>query len=68
MEKILSIMDFEWEVILVGWIMYDKTILDDRESMNSLVALWCSYFNKSTLKSPRRKSFFFLWLVFLKVD
>ena len=48
LEKILSRIDFEWEVI----------ILDDRESRNSFVALCCSYFNISTLKSPRRKTVF----------
>ena len=44
-------------------------MLDDRESRNSLVALCCSYFNKSTLKVTKKEDSFLvvLWLVFLKV-
>ena len=48
----------EWEVILVGWTMWGKNILDDRESKNAFVALCCSFFNKSALKSSRRKTVF----------
>ena len=33
-------------------------MLDDRESRNPLVAVFWSYFNKSTLKSPRSKTVF----------
>ena len=58
LEKILSMSISEWEVILVGWRIWDKNILNDRESRNSFVALFCSYFNKSTLKSQRRKIVF----------
>ena len=54
MEKILSIIALEWEVILIQ----GKNILDDRESRNSLVALCCLYFNKLTLKSPRKETAF----------
>ena len=57
-KKILSMSISEWEVILVGWRLWDKNILSDRESRNSFVALFCSYFNKSTLKSQRRKIVF----------
>ena len=58
LEKILSMRVFEWDIILVCWAIWGKNILDDRESRNSFVALCCSYFNKSTLKSPRRKTVF----------
>ena len=35
--------------------------MDDRESRNSLVTLCCSYYNKPTLKSPRRQTVFHKW-------
>ena len=43
LEKILSIIVFELEVILVGW-MYGRNIDEARESKNSLVGEWFSYF------------------------
>ena len=43
LEKILSILVFELEVILVGW-MYGRKINEARESKNSLVGEWFSYF------------------------
>ena len=43
LEKILSIIVFELEVILVGW-MYGRNIDEARESKNSLVREWFSYF------------------------
>ena len=37
LEKILSIIVFEFEVTLVGWIMYGRNIYEPRESENLLV-------------------------------
>lgn len=48
LEKILSIMVFESEVTLAGWIMYGKNIDEARKSKNSLVGGCCSYFERST--------------------
>ena len=58
---------FEWEVILVGWTIWGKNILDDRELRNSFVALCCSYFNKSKLSLQEEKQFFVLLLICLIV-
>ena len=52
LEKILSIIVFELEVTLAGWIMHGRNIYEARESKNSLVGKCCSYFERSTLKSP----------------
>ena len=49
LEKILSIIVFELEVTLVGWIMYGRNIDEARESKNSLVGECYSYFERSTL-------------------
>ena len=49
LEKILSIIVFELEVTIVGWIMYGRNIDEAGESNNSLVGECCSYFEKSTL-------------------
>ena len=49
LETILSIIVFQLEVILVGWIMYGRNIDEARESKNSLVGECCSYFERSTL-------------------
>ena len=59
LEKILSIIGFELEVTLAGWIMYGKNIDEARESKNSLVGECCSYFERSKLKSPNRKTVYF---------
>ena len=49
LETILSIIVFQLEVTLVGWIMYGRNIDEARESKNSLVGERCSYFERSTL-------------------
>ena len=49
LETILSIIVFQLEVTLVGWIMYGRNIDEARESKNSLVGECCSYFERSTL-------------------
>ena len=53
--EILPVRVFEWEVILVGWTIWGKNILDDMESRNSFVALCLSYANKSRLKPPNQQ-------------
>ena len=58
LEKLLPMGAFQWEVILVGWTLWGKNILDGRKSRNLFVALCCSYFNKLTLTSSRRKTVF----------
>ena len=63
LEKILSIIVFELEVTLVGWIMYERNTDEARESKNSLAGECCSYFERSTLKSSNRKTVFFSLLV-----
>ena len=47
-EKILSIIVFELDVTLVGWIMYGRNIDEAWESKNSLVGECCWYFERST--------------------
>ena len=49
----------EWPVTLVGCKIYGKYIWEESESINSFVPACLSYFNKSTLKSPSRKTFLF---------
>ena len=49
LEKILSIIVFELEVTLVGWVIHGRNIDDTRESKNSLVKECCSHFKSSTL-------------------
>ena len=49
LEKILSIMVFELEVTLAGWIMYGRNIDEARKPKNSLVGECRSYFEKSAL-------------------
>ena len=49
LKKILSIIVFELEVTIVGWIMYGRNKDEAGESNNSLVGECCSYFKKSTL-------------------
>ena len=44
LEKILSIIVFEEEVTLVGWIIYGRNIDKARESKKILVGECCSYF------------------------
>ena len=44
LEKILSIIVFEEEVTLVGWIIYGRNIDEARESKKILVGECCSYF------------------------
>ena len=58
-ENILSIKVLELGLILVGVIMCGRKKWDERESRYSLVALSRSYFNRSTLKSPRRYTVLF---------
>ena len=67
LKNILSIMVCEWPVTLVGCKIYDKHIQEESESINSFFRAFLSYFNKSTLKSPRRKTFFFLLKFFVIV-
>ena len=49
LEKILSLIVFELEVSLAGWIMYGRDIDEAKESKKSLVGECCSYFERSTL-------------------
>ena len=49
LEKILSIIVFELEVTLAGWIMYGRNIDEATESENPLVGECWSYFERSTL-------------------
>ena len=49
LEKILSIIVFELEVTLVGWIMYGRNIDEATESENPLAGECWSYFERSTL-------------------
>ena len=65
LENILQVMVCKWPVTLVGCKIYGKYIWEESESINSFVWACLSYFSKSTLKSPRRKTFFFSFGVFL---
>ena len=58
-EKVLSIRVLEVLLILVGWIICGRNICEESESKNSFVGACLSYFKRSTLKSPRRKTFIF---------
>ena len=49
LEKILSIIVFELEVTLVGWIMYGRNTDEATESKNPLVGECWSYFERLTL-------------------
>ena len=49
LEKISSIIIFDFRVALVSWIMHGRNIDEGRESKNSLVGECCSYFERSTL-------------------
>ena len=55
LENMSSISVLELQVTLFGCIMCDKIIWEERESRNSLVVAWWSYFSRFTLKSPYRK-------------
>ena len=55
-EKILSIRILEVVLILVGWKICGRNICEESESKNSFVGACLSYFKRSTLKSPRRKT------------
>ena len=55
LKKILSIKVLELLFILVGSKTYDKNIINDKECKNSLMVLFCPYYNKLMLKSSRRK-------------
>ena len=48
LEKI-SVMVFELEVTLIGWVMYGRNIDEAQESKNSLFGECCLYFERSTL-------------------
>ena len=48
-EKIWSIIVFELEITPVGWIMYGRSIDEAKESNNSLVGEFLSYFETLTL-------------------
>ena len=48
-EKIWSIIVFELEINPVGWIMYGRSIDEAKESNNSLVGEFLSYFETLTL-------------------
>ena len=43
-------------LILVGWTICGRKIREESESKNSFVDACLSYFKRSTLKSPRRKT------------
>ena len=49
LEKILSIIVFELEITLVGWIIYGRNIDEAREYKNSLAGECCSYFEKVSI-------------------
>ena len=57
LEKISSIIVFELEVTLVGWV--GRNIDEARESKSSLVEECWSCFEMSTLKLPNGKTDFF---------
>ena len=59
-EKALSILVFELEVTLVGWIMYGRNIDEARESKNSLVGECYSYLKGQHCNQPTGKLFFSL--------
>ena len=59
LEKILSAIIFELEVTLAGWIIYGRNTDETRDSKKLLVGECCSYFERSILKSPNRKTVFF---------
>ena len=48
LEKI-SVMVFELEVTLIGWVMYGRNIDEAQEYKNSLFGECCLYFERSTL-------------------
>ena len=54
--KISSVSVLELLLILVGCKIYSKYLWDKKGPRNSLVAVWWSYLNKFTLKSPSRKT------------
>ena len=54
LEKMLLISVLELLVTLYGWITFSKNVWEERESRNSLVGAWWSYFSWSTLKSSSR--------------
>ena len=53
LEQIVSIRVLE--LFIFGCTIWDRRIWEERESRNSLAGECWSYFNKSTLKSPKRK-------------
>ena len=58
LEKMLSISVLELLELLVTLVgcMCGKNIWEERESRNSLIGAWWSYFSRSTLKSLSKKS------------
>ena len=49
LEKIWSIIAFELEITPIGWIVYERSIDDAKESNNLLVGEFLSYFETLTL-------------------
>lgn len=59
LQKTLTISVLGLLLTLVGCTICGKNVREETESWNSLVAAWQSWFSKSTLKSPSRKTDWF---------